>query len=90
MYASVDWSITPRRCTPPSSRKVWHHDIYSGPARIRPERSRDLESSFAGFWGPPQGPPPQWGPTCAVPSSSSRPSPGALPTLSFAYLPHLD
>lgn len=93
MYASVDWSITPRPMYPADGRKVF--DIYSWPYRIRPEIKRDLgEFPFAGFWGPAAGiQSPQGGPDCAtqwIARSARWMEEKHSPTLSFVYLPHLD
>jgi predicted AlkP superfamily pyrophosphatase or phosphodiesterase len=93
MYATVDWSITPRPLYPADGRKVF--DIYSWPYSIRDEIKRDLgEFPFAGFWGPAAGRNTPQG----RPDSVSRWIAEAAkwierkyhPTLSLVYLPHLD
>lgn len=85
MYASVDYSITPRPMYPADGRKVF--DIYTQPLTIRDEIKRDLgEFPFPAFWGPLAG------------INSSRWIADAArwiesrhqPDLSLVYLPHLD
>lgn len=93
MYASADWSITPRPMYPADGRKVF--DIYAWPYAVRSEIKRDLgEFPFPAFWGPAAG------------VDASRFSADAVsrwiaaaaqwvetkfaPTLNLVYLPHLD
>jgi predicted AlkP superfamily pyrophosphatase or phosphodiesterase len=93
MYASVDYSITPRPMYPADGRKFF--DIYSWPYGIRPEIKRELgEFPFAGFWGPAAGvQSPQGAPDCAtrwIAESAKWTERKYQPTLSLVYLPHLD
>ena len=93
MYASVEWSVTPRPIYPADGRKVF--DIYAWPYSIRAEIKRDLgEFPFAGFWGPaagrksPQGPPDvvsRW-----IAEAAKWIEQRFAPTLNLVYLPHLD
>jgi len=93
MYASVDYSITPRPMYPADGRKFF--DIYSWPYSIREEIKRDLgEFPFPTFWGPaagvktPQGEPEaasQW-----IAESARWIENKFSPALSLVYLPHLD
>ena len=51
MYASVDWSITPRPMYPADGRKVF--DVYTQPMGMRDEIKKDLGPfPFPAFWGP--------------------------------------
>jgi predicted AlkP superfamily pyrophosphatase or phosphodiesterase len=93
MYASVDWSITPRPIYPADGRKVF--DIYAWPYSLRTEIKRDLgEFPFSGFWGPaagldtPQGPPEMA--TRWIAESAKWVERKYAPSLSLVYLPHLD
>jgi predicted AlkP superfamily pyrophosphatase or phosphodiesterase len=93
MYASVDYSITPRPMYPADGRKFF--DIYSWPADIRPEIKKELgEFPFAGFWGPAAGVrSPQGEPDCVtrwIAESAKWTERKYQPTLSLVYLPHLD
>jgi predicted AlkP superfamily pyrophosphatase or phosphodiesterase len=93
MYASVDYSITPRPMYPADGRKFF--DIYSWPYGIRPEIKKELgEFPFAGFWGPAAGvQSPQGGPDCVtrwIAESAKWTERKYQPTLSLVYLPHLD
>jgi predicted AlkP superfamily pyrophosphatase or phosphodiesterase len=93
MYASVDWSITPRPMYPADGRKVF--DIYTGPMSLRPAIKTDLgEFPFPTFWGPAAGRhSPQGGPDAAsrwIAESAKWIERHHQPTLSLVYLPHLD
>jgi len=93
MYASVDWSITPRPMYPADGRKFF--DIYTWPYSIRTEIKKDLgEFPFAGFWGPAAGvDSPQGKADCAsrwIAESAKWVENKHRPTLSLVYLPHLD
>lgn len=93
MYASVDWSITPRPMYPADGRKFF--DIYSWPYSIRPEIKQELgEFPFAGFWGPAAGlDSPQGKADCVsrwIAESAKWTEKKFQPTLSLVYLPHLD
>lgn len=85
MYASVNWSMTPRPSYPADGRKIF--DSYSQPATLRDE----LQSRFGIF--------PLhrfWGPGADITSSrwiadaSSEVMRRFQPTLTLVYLPHLD
>jgi len=93
MYASVDWSITPRPLYPADGRKFF--DIYSWPYSIRTDIKRELgEFPFAGFWGPaagvnsPQGSPD--GASRWIADAAKWIEQKFAPTLNLIYLPHLD
>ena len=93
MYASVDYSITPRPMYPADGRKFF--DIYSWPYSIREEIKRDLgEFPFPTFWGPAAGvSTPQGEPEAAsewIANSARWIENKFSPTLSLVYLPHLD
>jgi len=93
MYATTDYSITPRPVYPADGRKIF--DIYTWPYPIRSEIKKDLgEFPFPAFWGPaagvetPQGPPNAasfW-----IAESAKWIENRFHPTLSLIYLPHLD
>jgi hypothetical protein len=93
MYASVDYSITPRPMYPADGRKVF--DIYTEPFSIRPEIKAELgEFPFPAFWGPAAGSNrkpfapdavSQW-----IAASAKWIEKKHSPTLSLVYLPHLD
>jgi predicted AlkP superfamily pyrophosphatase or phosphodiesterase len=93
MYASVDYSITPRPAYPADGRKVF--DIYSSPPNIRPEIKKDLgEFPFPAFWGPAAG---VDGPQGSADAASRWIAESAKwieqkysPTLNLIYIPHLD
>jgi len=93
MYASADYSITPRPMYPADGRKFF--DVYSWPYSIRTEIKKELgDFPFAGFWGPAAGvKSPQGGPDCAsrwIADSAKWTETKYQPTLSLVYLPHLD
>ena len=93
MYASADWSITPRPMYPADGRKVF--DIYTGPLSIRDEIKRDLgDFPFPTFWGPAAGiRSPQGAPDAAsrwIAESAKWIENRFAPTLNLIYLPHLD
>ena len=85
MYASVDYSITPRPMYPADGRKVF--DIYTGPLGIRDDIKKDLgEFPFPYFWGPRAGiQSSRW-----IAESAKWIEGHYSPTLSLVYLPHLD
>jgi predicted AlkP superfamily pyrophosphatase or phosphodiesterase len=85
MYATADWSITPRPMYPADGRKVF--DIYTHPSSIRDEIKRDLgEFPFPAFWGPAAGlPSSAW-----IAASARWIEERHRPDLSLVYLPHLD
>ncbi len=85
MYADVDWSMTPRPSYPADGRKVF--DTYSQPPELRDSLQEKLGVfPLPRFWGP------------AADIASTRWIVDAtievlrehLPSLTFAYLPHLD
>ena len=93
MYASADYSITPRPMYPADGRKVF--DIYTAPSSIRAEIKKDLgEFPFPAFWGPAAGINSPKGPADAVSrwiaESAKWTETKYQPTLSLVYLPHLD
>ena len=85
MYASVDWSITPRPMYPADGRKVF--DIYTQPMGLREEIKADLGPfPFPAFWGPLAGiASSEWIARSAVWIEERH-----RPDLSLVYLPHLD
>ena len=85
MYASVDYSITPRPLYPADGRKIF--DIYTGPLSLRAEIKKDLgEFPFPSFWGPVAG----IGSSRWIADSARWIEEHYHPTLSLVYLPHLD
>jgi len=85
MYASVDWSITPRPMYPADGRKVF--DIYTSPMPMREAVKRDLgDFPFPAFWGPLAGlASSEWIARAARWIETQH-----QPDLSLVYLPHLD
>ena len=85
MYATVDYSITPRPMYPADGRKVF--DIYTGPMNLRETIKKDLgEFPFHAFWGPRAGiESSKW-----IAESAMWIEKRHKPTLTFVYLPHLD
>jgi predicted AlkP superfamily pyrophosphatase or phosphodiesterase len=85
MYATADWTVTPRPMYPADGRKL--PDIYTQPAGLRDELNREL-GSFPLFRF--------WGPTADIESTrwigraTLRVLEQQRPTLTLAYLPHLD
>ena len=85
MYASVDFSVTPRPMYTADGRKL--PDVYTHPAELRDELQREL-GQFPLFQF--------WGPTADIDStrwigrSALRVFEGQRPTLTLVYLPHLD
>jgi predicted AlkP superfamily pyrophosphatase or phosphodiesterase len=93
MYASVDYSITPRPMYPADGRKFF--DVYAWPYAIRTEIKQELgEFPFPGFWGPAAGvDSPQGSADCAtrwIAASAKWIEQRHSPTLNLIYLPHLD
>lgn len=85
MYSTVDYSVTPRPMYPADGRKI--PDVYSEPASLRGE----LQERFGRF--------PLfhfWGPTASIASTEWIANATIYvdekydPTLTLAYLPHLD
>ncbi len=85
MYASVDYSLTPRPMYPADGKKVF--DIYTQPMHLREAIKQDLgEFPFPYFWGPLAGiPSSEW-----IARSAEWIESRHAPTLSLIYLPHLD
>ncbi|MCM2313328.1 MAG: alkaline phosphatase family protein [Steroidobacteraceae bacterium] len=85
MYATADWTVTPRPVYPADGRKL--PDIYTQPAGLRDELNREL-GPFPLFRF--------WGPTADIESTrwigraTLRVLEQQRPTLTLAYLPHLD
>src|SRR5688572_10219429 len=85
MGAAVDWSVTPRPFYPADGRKI--PAVYGWPRSYVAE----LETScgpfpFFDFWGPKAGlPSSRWIADAAITTLRER-----KPTLTLAYLPHLD
>lgn len=85
MYATADYTVTPRPMYPADGRKL--PDIYTQPAGLRDELQREL-GSFPLFRF--------WGPTADIEStrwiarSALRVLERERPTLTLVYLPHLD
>jgi predicted AlkP superfamily pyrophosphatase or phosphodiesterase len=85
MYAAVDWSMTPRPSYPADGRKIF--DSYSQPESLRDELQKKLRVfPLPRFWGP-----------LADITSTRWITDATLavmaehqPTLTLAYLPHLD
>ena len=93
MYATADWSITPRPMYPADGRKFF--DIYAAPFSLRTDIKKDLgEFPFPGFWGPAAGvDSPQGSADCAtrwIAASAKWVENKFQPTLNLVYLPHLD
>jgi predicted AlkP superfamily pyrophosphatase or phosphodiesterase len=85
MYATADWSITPRPMYPADGRKFF--DVYSHPLSIRDAIKRELgEFPFPAFWGPLAGiASSEW-----IARSAEWIEERHQPDLSLVYLPHLD
>jgi predicted AlkP superfamily pyrophosphatase or phosphodiesterase len=85
MYATADWTVTPRPMYPADGRKL--PDIYTQPAGLRDDLNREL-GSFPLFRF--------WGPTADIESTrwigraTLRVFEQQRPTLTLVYLPHLD
>jgi len=85
MYASVDYSITPRPMYPADGKKVF--DVYTQPMDLRETIKQDLgEFPFPFFWGPMAGiKSSEW-----IARSAEWIEARHSPTLNLVYLPHLD
>jgi predicted AlkP superfamily pyrophosphatase or phosphodiesterase len=85
MYATADYTVTPRPMYPADGRKL--PDIYTQPAGLRDDLQREL-GTFPLFRF--------WGPTADIEStrwiarSALRVLERERPTLTLVYLPHLD
>ncbi len=85
MYASADYSVTPRPMYPADGRKL--PDVYSNPPELRDELQRELGPfPLFKFWGPATSiESSQW-----IANASIRVDRKHNPTLTLIYLPHLD
>jgi len=85
MYASADWSVTPRPMYPADGRKL--PDIYTHPAGLRDELQGTLgQFPLFRFWGPAADiVSSQW-----IARSALHVFEKQQPTLTLVYLPHLD
>jgi len=85
MYATADWTVTPRPMYPADGRKL--PDIYTQPAGLRDELNRELgEFPLFRFWGPTADiESTRWIGRCALRLFGQQ-----RPTLTLVYLPHLD
>jgi predicted AlkP superfamily pyrophosphatase or phosphodiesterase len=85
MYASVDWSVTPRPCYPADGRKLF--DSYSEPPGLKSELQERLGVfPLLKFWGPGAGiESSRW-----IASASIDVFLRYQPGLTLIYLPHLD
>ena len=85
MYASVDWSVTPRPCYPADGRKLF--DSYSHPPGLKSELQDRLGIfPLLKFWGPGADiESTQWIARASVDIVDRY-----LPHLTLIYLPHLD
>jgi len=85
MYATADYTVTPRPMYPADGRKL--PDIYTQPAGLRDEFNRELgEFPLFRFWGPTADiESTRWIGRCALRVLEQQ-----RPTLTLVYLPHLD
>lgn len=85
MFARVDWSVTPRPAYLADGRKV--PDVYADPPALRTRLVERLgQFPLFQFWGPGAGiASTRWIVDCALDVLATE-----KPTLTFAYLPHLD
>jgi predicted AlkP superfamily pyrophosphatase or phosphodiesterase len=85
MYATADWTVTPRPMYPADGRKL--PDIYTQPAGLRDDLNRALGTfPLFNFWGPAAGITcSQWIGRCTLRVLEQH-----RPTLTLVYLPHLD
>ncbi|MFT4540131.1 MAG: putative AlkP superfamily pyrophosphatase or phosphodiesterase [Planctomycetota bacterium] len=83
--AQVDWSITPRPYYPADGRKI--PAVYAWPSSYGSEMEDSLgKFPFFDFWGPKAGlPSSRWIADAAIRTLRTQ-----RPTLTMAYLPHLD
>lgn len=83
--AAVDWSITPRPFYPADGRKI--PAVYGTPQGFVEELERELGPfPFFDFWGPKAGlPSSRW-----IADATRKTLVEKRPTLTLAYLPHLD
>lgn len=85
MYASADYSMTPRPMYPADGRKVF--DVYAHPLILRDEVKKKLgDFPFPSFWGPKAGiASSRW-----IANSAKWIEEREGPDLNLVYLPHLD
>lgn len=85
MHSSADYSVTPRPCYTADGRKI--PDISTQPADLRGELNAKLgQFPLFNFWGPRAGiESSRWITDCVLHVLDSR-----RPSLTLAYLPHLD
>ncbi|MBI4601470.1 MAG: alkaline phosphatase family protein [Planctomycetes bacterium] len=85
MYSSADWSVTPRPVYPADGRKI--PGLYSHPAELKVALEREIGPfPFFNFWGPKAGiASSEW-----IAGAAAAVLRGKRPTLTLAYLPHLD
>lgn len=85
MYATVDWSVTPRPMYPADGRKI--PDIYSEPPELRSHLQSQLgRFPLFHFWGPSSDiVSSRWIAKCALDVFEKY-----RPTLTLVYIPHLD
>jgi predicted AlkP superfamily pyrophosphatase or phosphodiesterase len=85
MYSSADYSVTPRPMYPADGRKI--PDVYARPESLRIELQRKLGTyPLFNFWGPAT----DISATRWIADSAIEVDRRFNPTLSLAYLPHLD
>ena len=85
MYATADYTVTPRPMYPADGRKL--PDIYTQPAGLRDELQRELgQFPLFRFWGPTA----DIESTRWIARSALRVLERQRPTLTLVYLPHLD
>jgi predicted AlkP superfamily pyrophosphatase or phosphodiesterase len=85
MYATADYTVTPRPMYPADGRKL--PDIYTQPAGLRDELQRELgQFPLFRFWGPTA----DIESTRWIARSALRVLERERPTLTLVYLPHLD
>ena len=85
MYASADWSATPRPMYPADGRKI--PDVYTHPMDLRDDLTERLgQFPLFSFWGPKADiTSSRWIADCALYIEQRH-----TPTLNLVYLPHLD
>ena len=85
MYSSATWSVTPRPIYPADGRKL--PDVYSTPLALRDELQAKLGTfPLFSFWGPAT----DIGATKWIADATRHVYDTRRPTLTLAYLPHLD
>ena len=85
MYSSATWSVTPRPLYPADGRKL--PDVYSTPLELRDELQTKLGTfPLFSFWGPAT----DVAATRWIADATKHVYDTRRPTLTLAYLPHLD